>query len=83
MTNFKVGQRIIGPWFSGVVEHFEDYSTNEVVKTDTQPNGHTYWRVGIRLETCDSDRPFKPGTILYYFCHQFPDFKLSSVQDAV
>ena len=82
MIEFKVGQRIIGPWFSGVVEHFEDYhgSPHQVFE---QPTTHTDWRVGIRLETVESGRPFQVGQVLYYFHHQFSDFKLSSVQDAV
>lgn len=80
MIEFKVGQRIIGPWFSGVVEHFEDYH-GAIHHVFEQPTTHTDWRVGIRLETVESGRPFQVGEVLYYFHHQFSDFKLSSVQD--
>ncbi len=82
MIEFKVGQRVIGPWFSGVVEHFEDYHGLPRFVIE-QPTDHTDYRVGIRLETCASDRPFKPGTTLYFFTHQFAELKLSENQDAV
>lgn len=82
MTHFTVGQRIIGPWFSGIVEHFEDYHGFPHQVTE-QPTEHNQWRVGIRLETVESGRPFQVGEVLYYFRYQFSDFKLSSVQDAV
>lgn len=81
MIEFKVGQRIIGPWFSGVVVHFECYDYEGSPTVFEQPTEHNQWRVGIRLETVDSGRPFNVGEVLYYFHHQFSDFKLSSVQD--
>lgn len=85
IPNFKVGQRIIGSFFSGVVEHFSCYDYEGSPNVFEQPTTHENWRLGLRLETCVAGRGFEPGQMFYLFRHQFPEMivKLSSVQDAV
>ena len=78
-TKFKVGQRVIGPWFSGIVVHFSQYNTEDAQDVFEQPEHHQ-WRLGVKIETVQSSKGFEPGSTLYFFQRDLADIRLSALQ---
>lgn len=78
IPQFKVGQNVVGPWFSGVVVCFETYETDVVETVKAQPTEHTYYRMGVKLNI-SINHIIPAGSLAYFFIHQFPEIKIEEV----